>query len=373
MTPRLQPRDLEPFVLGAVLLGSGGGGEASLYLPRLQAALPADGVELLSLAEATTRGLRMVVAVGMIGATSVLTEKLPHGGEIGEAVAAAQRWSGQDIDALIPVEAAGLNAALAVAAAVELGLPLVDADLMGRALPRFDQLSIVVEAPELLRSAALSEPGGQVLVIDRSSPVGLERTVRAYVSHAGGWAAAAFGPVSTAVLQGRSCEGTLARALDLGRRLRSLADPSDADLVARTLGGIPLAAGRVLEIERLPTLSFTRASIAVLDRSGPLLRIEAENEYLVAVRDGEPVVTCPEILVVLDRRTGRPISVDQLRVGDDVQVVALPGPSWWREDPTRLGAVSPRAFGIDLPPVLLPSTTVESPPLLDVSAGVVKR
>ncbi len=251
---RLRPGSLPAFVLGAALLGSGGGGDAAVYLPRLEAVVPAEGVELVPLAEAAARGLRSVVAVGMIGATSVLTEKLPHGGEIGEAVAAARRWSGRAVDAVVPVEAAGLNAALAVAAAAELGLPLVDADLMGRALPRYDQLTLVVADPGRLGTAALAEPGGQVLVIDRSTPLALERTVRAYVAQAGGWAGAAFGPMPTRVLTGASCEGTLARALDLGERLERHGGRLEPGELARALGGVLLAEGRVLEIVRGPVV-----------------------------------------------------------------------------------------------------------------------
>lgn len=350
---RLERGALPAYVLGAALLGSGGGGDAAVYLPRLLASVPVDGIELVPVAEAGRRGLRTVVAVGMIGAASVLTEKLPHGGEIGEAVAAACRWSGREVDAVVPVEAAGVNAALGVAAAAELGLPLLDADLMGRALPRYDQVTLVVADPGAMGATAVAEPGGQVLVVDRCSPRALERTVRTYVSQAGGWAGAAFGPFGVDVLTGQCCLGTPSRALDLGTRLLGHGGRLDPPDLAAALGGRLLAAGRVLEIERGAGASYTRASVAVLDRSGSVLRLEAESEYLAALRDGEPVVTCPELLCVLERRTGTPVPADRLRPGDDVQVLALPGPAWWTRSAERLAVVSPRAFGLDLDPVLL--------------------
>ncbi|MEJ7647750.1 MAG: DUF917 domain-containing protein [Nakamurella sp.] len=348
----LRRAELDAFVRGAMLLGSGGGGDAALYSYQLATLLPDDGVELIPLAEAVAGGLGQVAPIGMIGATSVLSEKLPHGGEIGEAIAALQRWTGRTVEAVMPVEAAGLNAALAVAAACELGLPLVDCDLMGRALPRFDQLSLVAAQPELLRCAALCEPGGQLLIVDHSSPAELERTVRSHVANAGGWAGAAFGPVAATDLVGRVCEGTLERALMLGR---SLSGTEDAGATAVTLGGRFLAAGRVIDVRRpaVTSAQFGRGSFAVTDRGGPVLRIEAENEYLVAFLDGEPVVSCPELICVLDRRTAESIAVERLRAGDDVQVIALPGPIWWTSSSDRVATVGPRAFGIDLDPVLL--------------------
>ncbi len=361
MTGWLRPDDVDAFLLGATLLGSGGGGEAGVWAHRVQAALPSTGIELLSLAEAQARGLGSVAAVGMVGATSVLVEKLPHGGEIAEAVAASRRWNGQPVDALMPVEGAGLNAALAVTAAAQLGLPVLDVDLMGRALPRFDQLSLLAAGTGLIRSVALAESGGQVLVLDHSTPSMLERAVRAYVSVAGGWAGASFGPVPVTALHDHSCHGTLSRAIVLGRALMQVSGDTASvpTVVARSLGGVLLGSGRVVDVARGPVRYPNRARFAVTSRTGPVLRIEAENEYLLVLADGEPVVSCPELILVLDRRTARPIAVDRLRFGDDVQVLGLPGPSWWWEDPERLRFVAPRAFGIDLDPVRLvrPSTT----------------
>lgn len=358
MTEWLRPADVDAFLLGATLLGSGGGGEAGVWGHRVRAALPADGMELLSLADARDRGLGRVAVVGMVGATSVLVEKLPHGDEIAEAVRASRRWDGLPVDALMPVEAAGLNAALAVTAAAELGLPLLDVDLMGRALPRFDQLSLVVSGSQAVRSAALAETGGQVLVLDRSTPSMLERTVRAYVSVAGGWAGASFGPVAVDELVGRSCAGTLARAVRLGRALEAVSSSGESEpaAVAQALGGLELGSGRVVDVARGPVRQPNRSRFAVAARTGPVLRIEAENEYLLVLVDGEPVVTCPELVLVLDRRTARPIAVDRLRSGDDVQVLALPGPAWWWETAERLAAVGPRAFGLDLDPVRIPGS-----------------
>lgn len=349
---RLHLTDLDHFILGAAVLGSGGGGDAELYRHQLSESLPANGIELIPLAAAVAGGVRTVAAVGMIGATSMMLEKLPSGGEIAESIGAAERWTGVRVDAVMPVECAGVNATLPVAAAADLGLPLIDADLTGRALPRFDQLSVVATRPELLRSATVAQPGGQLLVIDRCTPFELERTIRSYVAHSGGWAGATFGPLAAADLGGVCCEGTLGRAVDLGRRFAAAgADGFDAALAE--LGGVLLAAGRVIDVVRAAGAQFSRTSFAIADRGGPVLRVEAEFEYLAAVVDGVPVVSTPELICVLDRRTRTPIAVDRLRLGDNVQAVALPGPSWWIADERRLAAVGPRAFGVDLDPVLL--------------------
>jgi uncharacterized protein len=346
---RLGAADVDPLVVGLQLLGSGGGGDPLPFRNGLRRVL-AGGVELHDPADL---GDAPVVAVGMLGATRVFAEKLPSGQEITRAVRALARWTGVAPAALMPYEAAGLNGALAVAAAGELGLPLVDADLMGRALPRLDQLTRAV-AGARLTPYALAEANGQVVLVDDADPVALERVARSVVAQGGGWAGGALAPVPARLVATDACTGTLARALRLGRAHAGLVRPSPAE-VADALGGRVLAAGRTVEIARHPSQSFGRAGVTIVDESGGVLRVEAENEYLLAIFDGEPVASCPDLLCLLDRRTAAPIAVDGLRLGDDVLAVALPGPPWWCATPERLRHVGPRAFGLDCDAVLLPA------------------
>jgi len=337
--------DLDALLVGLTLLGSGGGGDPGLFATTLRRALTDAPVTLHHPAEL---GDAPVVAVGMLGGTSMLAEKLPSGQEIFGAVRALARWTGVSPEAVMPYEGAALNGALAVAAAVTLGLPLVDADLMGRALPRADHTTRAV-AGGSLTPFAMTEPVGRTVLFDHTDPVALERAVRAFVAQGGGWAGCAFAPAPASQVCDDACLGSLARAVALGRA-HAATPPAG---IAAALGGRVLAGGRVVEIARRASLTFGRAGIAILDDTGPVLRLEAENEYLLALVDGLPVASCPDLLCVLDRRTAAPIAVDGLRVGDDVTVVVLPGPPWWRAVPERLEHVGPRAFGLDCDPVLM--------------------
>jgi DUF917 family protein len=341
----MRAADVDAFGVGLRLLGSGGGGDPELFGSTLRRAL-GDGELRLHAPEEL--GEDPVVPVGMLGGTRMLAEKLPSGQEIVGAVRAQARWTGVEPRAVMAIEGAGLNGALVVVAAAALGLPLVDADLMGRALPRVDQLSRAVDGG-VLAPFAMVEAGGHTVLLEHPDPVALERVIRVVIAQGGGWAGCAFAPVPASAVCHDSCLGGLARALALGRA-HAAAPPAR---IADALGGRELAAGRAVEIARHASATFGRAGITVLDDTGPVLRLEAENEYLLALLDGEPVASCPDLLCVLDRRTSAPIAVDALRVGDDVRVVVLPGPAWWRASPARLAHVGPRAFGLDCEPVLM--------------------
>ncbi|MFH6778975.1 DUF917 family protein, partial [Clavibacter michiganensis] len=175
--------DLPDLVSGLLLLGSGGGGD-----PRILAAATAR-----QLRDAPVRGLGLddldaddlVVPVGYIGSTSVLREKLPSGTELAEAVEALIRWTGTPPAALMALEMAGVNGLAPLSAASTLGLPLLDADLTGRALPRIDQSSLVVSG-RAISPCAVTEPGGRTMLLDGVAPAEVEGLLRLVIAHSSG-------------------------------------------------------------------------------------------------------------------------------------------------------------------------------------------
>lgn len=348
MSPTVSGADLDDLVVGVSLLGSGGGGDARTLAHVLRRELGA-GEQRLHRPEELAN--RTVLPVAVVGATSLFLEKLPGGRELTGAVQAVGRWTGVRPTAVMPLEAGGLNGVTGLLAALALDLPLLDVDLMGRALPRLDQLSWSAQGMPLV-PCALCESGGQVLVIDGASPGDLERTARSFLVQSGGWAAIALRPVPVAEAAANGIIGSLAHALELGRAHATLSEGSSAAAVERALGGVVLGSGRVRQIARPHEPDPTKSSIHVEDSdTGAVLRIEAQHEYLLAFVDGHPVASTPDLLCVLDRRTYAPISVDRLRAGDEVMVLSCPGPSWWRQH-GQLRHVGPEAFGFDLEPVL---------------------
>lgn len=345
----MRAADLDALAVGVSLLGSGGGGDAGACVQVLRRRL-GDGEIVLHPPQAL--GDTLTMPVGVAGATSVFAEKLPGGTEFTSVVEAMRRWTGQRPGAVMSVEAGGLNGAAAMVAALDLGLPCVDADLMGRALPRLDQFTWSVLGRPIV-PCVLCESSGQTVVVDNTDPAGLERTVRGFVAQAGGWAALALPPRPAREAETDACVGSLSRALHLGRAHASLRHSPTLAEVAETLGGHALGEGRVVDVDRHgPAAGFGRGSATILGRTGEVLRVEMENEFLMALVDGEVVATTPDLLCVLNRQSAQPLSAERLRAGEEVFVVALPGPSWWRR-PDRLAMVGPSAFGLDCEPVLL--------------------
>ncbi|HEX7405811.1 MAG TPA: DUF917 family protein [Candidatus Nanopelagicaceae bacterium] len=100
--------DLDEMVLGATLLGTGGGGDP--YIARLMARQAMEdygSVNIVSPSELDPDGLVLTVAV--IGAPTVISEKVPAGPEFTGVVNALSSYLGKKPVAIMPIEVGGMN------------------------------------------------------------------------------------------------------------------------------------------------------------------------------------------------------------------------------------------------------------------------
>jgi hypothetical protein len=78
------------------------------------------------------------------------------------------------------------------------------------------------------------------------------------------------------------------------------------------------------------------------------LRLELQDEFLLAIEDGEVRAAVPDIISVLALETGIPLSTERLQYGERVTVVGLPVPPGWTTE-AGLRVAGPAAFGYDVP------------------------
>lgn len=127
---------IDDLATGAAILGTGGGGDPHVGKLMAQSAIAEHGpVALLDPADLPSDAL--VIPTAGMGAPTVLIEKLPSGSE---PIAALRRVAAEfdrDVFATMPIECGGINSTIPFAVAAREGLPVVDADGMGRAFPEF--------------------------------------------------------------------------------------------------------------------------------------------------------------------------------------------------------------------------------------------
>lgn len=350
----LGERELDDLATGSAILGAGGGGDP--YIGRLIAreAIREHGpVPVLDLDEVPDDAL--AVFCFLVGAPSVMVEKLPSSRELAQAVRTLEARIGRPVTHLVSIEAGGLNSVTPIGAAARLGLPLVDADGMGRAFP-----SVAMVTPTLYGIAAAPMAlvdGASAVVVDEPSNLGVEDLARAVTVAMGCGSACAAYPMTGEELKRTTIPGTLALAERLGRLVRE-ARERDEDPAAALLGergGERLFTGKIVSVERRTERGFNLGDVSIEgygEDAGAQFGLQFQNEHLVATRDGAVVASVPDLLMALDADTGDPIPTEGLRFGFRVTIVAMPCDEKWRT-PEGLAIVGPRAFGyeIDYEPV----------------------
>ena len=76
------------------------------------------------------------------------------------------------------------------------------------------------------------------------------------------------------------------------------------------------------------------------------MQVIFQNENLVARRNGKTVAIVPDLICMVDRETGQPITVEHLRYGQRIKIIGVSAAPILRT-PEALKVVGPREFGID--------------------------
>jgi hypothetical protein len=145
----------------------------------------------------------------------------------------------------------------------------------------------------------------------------------------------------------------LTRCMRIGRSLRR-SDGSPDGLA--DFGAVPLFTGVVAELLHRATGGFPRGVLSIEAAGDParVMRIDFQNENLVATEDGVVAVTVPDLINLMDADTGTVMQTVDVLVGQRVHVVAMPvGEAWHTEGGIALAG--PRAFGLDVDAVRSPS------------------
>ncbi|MEZ5100103.1 MAG: DUF917 domain-containing protein [Thermoleophilia bacterium] len=347
---RVDVDDLDDLAIGAAVLGTGGGGDPTIGKLIAKEAIRQHGpVTVLDASEVDDDAL--VVPSAMMGAPTVMLEKIPSGDEIVTAFEALQSYLGREITATTSAEAGGLNSTMPFTVAARLGIPLVDADMMGRAFPEL-QMCTPGLAGVKATPMAIADEKGNAAIIETVSNLWTERLARAATIEMGCSAMIALYAMSGRQVKDTMIHGTLALCQEIGRAIRE-ARAAHADPIAPTLAvlaGHRLFDGKVVDVERRTQTGFARGEArieGVGDDAGATLVLQFQNEHLVALRDGRAVAMAPDLIMVVESDTGAPITTEELRYGFRVTVLGAPCDPRWRS-PEGLALVGPRYFGYDL-------------------------
>lgn len=343
--------EIEALAVGAWILGTGGGGSPYLGLLNLRR-LYAEGHRVQLMSPLDLADDDWVAVVSNMGAPLVGQERLADSRSIARAVRMQEEINDIKFRAVMSVEIGGGNGMQALMAAAHLGIPVVDADCMGRAFPEAQMTSVAIGGLRPYPCTLYDPRGIEAVVTKVPSWKWMERASRKICVEMGSIASTSKAPRTGREVKDWGIHFTTTKAITIGRAVEA-ANRNHQDPIAAILdceGGQRLFTGKIVDVERRTTEGFLRGSAVIEgsdDDRGTRLKLSFQNEWIVAWRDGEAIAMCPDLICVLDSVNGHGIGTETVRYGQRVTVIALPAPAVLTS-PRGLDFVGPRAFGYDL-------------------------
>ena len=342
--------DMTDIALGGAFLGTGGGGDP--YIGRLMAEQAIDNygpVQVMDVEDLSDDAL--VIPVCMMGAPTVMLEKLPRGDEAINALRSLEAVLGRKADALFCIEAGGLNSTIPIAVAATAGLPIVDGDGMGRAFPELQMVSMTMFNIHAC-PMAMADEKGNALVLNTVDNLSTEKFARVITVEMGGAGLIALYPMTGAEAKKSILRGSLSLISNIGQIItyEQSANRNPADKLASELNGVRLFEGRITDVERRTEGGFARGQAIIQGLEaykGRSMKLNFQNEFLLAEDDkGKPLAMTPDLICLLDLETGQPITTETMGYGYRVIVFGLPCDPKWRSK-HGLELVGPKYFGYE--------------------------
>jgi DUF917 family protein len=348
----LTPTDVDRLAVGAQFLACSIDPTAMhMYADMTRHAMRTRQLRLADLGDLAPDDL--VVSVGLVSQGLLMAEMPPCGDEMLGCLEAIQTAVRRPIAAVFPLAAANVNGIAPLLAALQVGLPVVDADPMGRVFPLISQTTLNAAGVGIGPIALMGATGERVTIEVRDARRA-EALVRSATEELGGWAASAMYPCTVSQLRAHGVSGSISRMLALGGILTS-PEPLHAKYyrLAQLAGTSRIARAQVTHVESSfgpseVALPAQPSSVTLIDDgNGRVVRMEIQNEILVVLVDGAVAAAVPDIITLIDPELGAAVSLDDVRVGDVLDLLKTPADDKWYE-PEGLALADPAAFGIEM-------------------------
>lgn len=354
-------RDLEDFVRGATLFGTGGGGSQvvgkNLLMESFNEGKTLEWVPMESIVDDawTCTALYM-------GSIAPLTEEAKKRKEelgldertykrvLVQAVKELEQEINQKIDVIVPIELGGINSPAPLDAAAQLGKKMVDGDYSGRAVPEIAQaLPVTKNLP--ICPVACVDAWGDVSMIRRTRNYDMAEGLGKMLS------IPAFEPIGLACFAVKASEmkkavvpGTMTKCLEAGREVRLAVEKGEdpAAAFAKKTNGYLLFKGEVAKKEWWDKGGYMYGEVTLSgagEYKGKGMRVWFKNENHMTWLDEKPFVMSPDLIQLMDSKTGDPLTNTDIQEGMSVSVVGIPNPKYRTEEGLRL--MGPVHYGFD--------------------------
>lgn len=266
-----------------------------------------------------------------------------------KAIQELEAYTGVKTTVVVPIELAGANTSGPISAGSSLGMMAVDGDYCGRAIPEILQITPYLYDRKWLPVASVDEWDNVCIIKKATNLRVVERIGKLISAGAYGLAGQAGFIMSGKELKETVIAGTLSKSYELGKFIR---EAQEAHLdhipqkIAEKVGGWVLAEGKRTDFEDEDRIGYYWGTTTIQSDAGDEYKIWFKNENHVCWKNGEPFVSSPDLICVVDRHTGEPIPNPKMRQAQEVAIIVLPCDERLRQDKIKK-VLDPQYFGFE--------------------------
>ncbi|RLV84351.1 Hydantoin utilization protein A [Meyerozyma sp. JA9] len=357
--------DLEFIRIGTYILGCGGGGTPyPIFLEMRNMLRDGAKVRVINLHDAPryAKGEGKFITVGFAGSPTVADEQL-QGHELSDAAKAMFEYLDSKPDGVFPLEIGGGNGfkGMYCGASSQLDIPVIDADLMGRAYPTHAQILPCALKDDLyLKTTSVSDGNGNdFLITGAQSDLYVEKMMRAALAEIGAHVGVVNVPMTSTDLVNYTVHHSLSTAWRIGRAVRIARQKFEIEKlperiiesVGGPVTGRKIFAGKIVGIEKKLFKGHVYGEVMIENEEKDKMVIPFKNENIVAKvqKSGsetwETVCSVPDLISVCDADNGEAVGTPEYRYGIMVFVLAFSPSDLWISTQKAMDTGGPKFFG----------------------------
>jgi DUF917 family protein len=323
--------DIDALSAGAMILGSGGGGHTKILSGLVKQQLEMYGPAKIITTEEVSQNC-VIVPIAFIGAPLVMIEKIPNIKLFETLLFKIQNEYQNKEIVLMPAEIGGCNSLTPFLLASKHKIPILDADLIGRAFPKMTMCK-----PAVLRyppnPTILADCHGNGVTINLDDIAQVENQAREIVNNFGSYAAVAsfiFSDENALLVADYTITQSISHALTLGKNL--LENKQNLSALEKSIKADFLANGSIENIFHDIEGGFLNGHMSIRTNDKKIIKIYFQNEFLLAKMDDQIIAESPDIISVIDINSGLPITTESLKYALKVAVFRIKAPDFWSEE-----------------------------------------
>lgn len=333
---KLDQIDVDALLIGLGIYGTGGGGDPVWGRKIIENDFKR-GREYIIVDPEDVEDDAFVCSGGIMGSVKALEnmsyEEIVESWEdnfvLLKAVREMEKLKGRKIDYIIPFEAGGLNTPVIMTLAARMGIPVVNADAVGRSAPETQMTSFIGYDISLTPMPLVDNMGNTIIVMESKESTYSDEIGRFVVTKGGGMGANSHYPMTGAELKKSCIPGAISNSIRAGNIIRNAKakGQNPVEVYAAEEKGAKLFEGVVIEVKGEDKGGFYLTNVILKgsgEYSGKEAKLVIKNEVMAVWVDGKIKSVFPDLACMLYTDSGMGVMSVDIKSGVKITVIGLP-------------------------------------------------